>query len=134
MGEISEDTATVKHWLDRIMHSVATRDLDGHMALVSKKVQVYGVPGNEVIDYRGWERRRRNEFNKGLLMRISYGEPQVKIMGLKRISFNIEEKLHAHNGHQVVVNKDIVLEREDDDQWRVVEEQVRNFNNIGRRA
>jgi len=134
MGELSEDTATVKQWLDRIAHSVATRDLGSHMALVSKHVQVYGVPGHEVIDYKGWEQRRRNEFDKGLLMRISYGEPQMKIMGLKRIAFTVEEKLHAQNGHQVVVNKEVVLEREEDEQWRVVEEQVRDFSNVSRRA
>lgn len=134
MGETIDDRATVRLWLDKIAHSVATRDLDAHMGLVSRKVQVYGVPGNDVIDYRGWEVRRRNEFSKGLLMRLAYGEPQMKVAGLRRIIFAIEEKMYAHDGRQILINKDIVLECEDDEQWRVVEETIRQFSSANRRA
>lgn len=134
MGETIDDEATVRLWLDKIAHSVATRDLDAHMDLVSKNVQVYGVPGNEVIDYSGWERRRRNEFTKGLLTRLSFGEPQMKVLGLRRIVFGVDEKMYGHDGRQILVSKEIVLEREEDEQWRVVEEQVRNYSSAGRRA
>lgn len=134
MAETIDDRATVRLWLDKITHSVATRDLDAHMGLVSRKVQVYGVPNNDVIDYAGWERRRRNEFSKGLLTRLSYSEPQMKVIGLRRIIFAIDEKMYGHDGRQVMITKDIVLEREDDEQWRVVEEQIRNFSSANRRA
>lgn len=121
------DKTTVASWLKQMADSVKKRDLAAHMKLVSKNVHVYGVPGKEVIDYAGWKERRKNEFSKGLLESISYSEPRLKIIALRRIAFSVEETMRAHNGDAVMIHKDVVLEQEHDARWRVVEERVKDY-------
>lgn len=117
----------IYQWLDNMSQSVATQDLEKHMSLVSPHVRVYGVPGHETIDYDGWRQRRKNEFEHDLLARLSYKVVRIKTQALRRVAFEVEETLSARNGKAVVLNKDIMLELEPDEQWRVVEEKVRDW-------
>jgi hypothetical protein len=118
----------IHQWLNNMSKSVAMQDLEKHMSLVSQHVRVYGVPGQKTIDYDGWRMRRKNEFDKDLLARISYKVVRVKTQALRRIAFQVEETMAARTGQAVVLNKDIMLELEPDDKWRVVEEKIRNWN------
>ena len=120
----------VREWLEKLAASVARRDLDRHMAMVSKKVYVYGLPGKKTVDYAGWRMRRENEFSRGLLTALSHDGVRIKTIGLRRIGFNTTETLTAANGRQVLVNKDGMLEKEDDGQWRIVEEKINNWDLI----
>jgi len=118
----------ILQWLDNMSKSVAMRDLEKHMSLISQTVQVYGIPGQSVIDYDAWRLRRRNEFQQNLLARLSYKLLKVKIQGLRRMAFQVEETMTASNGSKVILTEDIMLELEPDDRWRLVELKIRHWN------
>jgi len=117
----------IYQWLDNMSKSVAMRDLEKHMSLVSRHVKVYGIPGREAIDYQGWRQRRQNEFDNNLLTRLTYKVVRIKTQALRRLAFQVEETMAARNGQAVILNKDIMLELEPDEKWRVVEEKIRHW-------
>ena len=120
----------ILNWLDRLSDSVKKRDLDGHMGLVSKKVLVYGVPDQESLGYYDWKRRRRNEFYKNRLASLTYSELTIKTITLQRLGFQITEVMQATTGQKVQIEKEIILEHESDNEWRVVEETITNWHRI----
>ncbi len=120
----------ILNWLDRLSDSVKKRDLDAHMGLVSKKVLVYGVPDQESLGYYDWKRRRRNEFYKNRLASLTYSELTIKTITLQRLGFQITEVMQATTGQKVQIEKEIILEHESDNEWRVVEETITNWHRI----
>jgi hypothetical protein len=118
----------ILNWLDELSESVKLRDLHRHMALVSKKVQVYGLPSNTTVDYKGWMRRRKSEFSRNILSGIKYDNLTLKAITLRRLQFQITETMHARSGKRVIIQKQIMLELEDDDKWRVVEETIKGWS------
>ena len=98
------------------------------MALVSRKVQVYGVPNIEKIDYQGWKRRRRNEFKKKLLHSLTYRDATVLGSSDTSISFSVQETMRDHSKRSLEINKEITLHQEQDGKWRVVREQILNIS------
>lgn len=117
----------IVNWLHRLSETVKHRDLAGHMALVSSRVQVYGVPGQDVIDYQGWLKRRRNEFSNNLLTGLNHDKLRIKTITLRRLGFSVTETMQAREGSWFKIDKDIILEQEDDGEWRVVEETIRHW-------
>ncbi len=117
----------IVNWLHRLSETVRRRDLAGHMALVSPRVQVYGVPGRGVVDYQGWLKRRRNEFDKNLLTGLSHDNLQIKTITLRRLGFSVTETMQAREGSWFIIDKDVILEQEDDGEWRVIEETIRRW-------
>ena len=107
----------ILNWLNRMSESVKNRDLETHMGLVSKKIKVYGIPNQETLGYRDWYRRRRNEFNNNRLANLSYNNLNIKTISLRRLGFQVTEIMHATNGQQIQINKEILLEQEEDKQW-----------------
>ena len=117
----------IQNWLARLRDSVARRDLEAHMALVSDKVQVYGIPGQAVVDHAGWRRRRDNEFRHDRLASLAHENIRIKIISLRRLGFEVDEIMTATAGPVLRLHKTILLEEEDDGQWRVVEETVHDW-------
>jgi hypothetical protein len=117
----------IEQWLDDLSSSIMSFDLEAHMALVSSKVQVYGLPSGKVVNYQQWKTRRQNEFNNKELQGLSYTLLKIKNMTLRRLVFNVEENMQAKNGPSFMVNKDIILELEEDNCWRVVEEKIHHW-------
>ena len=120
----------ILNWLKRVSESVKNRDLETHMGLVSKKVRVYGIPNQASLGYQDWYRRRRNEFKNNRLASLSYNNLNIKTISLRRLGFQITEIMQATNGQQIRINKDILLEQEEDNQWRVVEETIQQWHHI----
>lgn len=114
----------VTKWLADFAYSVSTRDLDAHMELVSEKVAVLGLPNAEKIDYAGWMRRRRNEFNKKLLQRLTHSQPTVINSRSAFITFRVQEMLKDQKKNSIEVDKEITLHHEEDGKWRVIREQI----------
>lgn len=125
---MQEETKIVQQWLDEMQHSVQTQDLERHMALVSRRVQIYGLPKHEVVNYQQWRQRRQNEFQTQRLIGMQHGPIKFKNIGLVRLAFNVDQSLIASDGLVYTVNKDIMLEKEEDGVWRVIEETVRHWN------
>lgn len=121
----------IKRWLNELAYSAATWDLEAHMALVSKKVMVFGIPGIESVDYNGWRQRRRNEFNKKLLHSLSHRNITLLSENPQAISFSVYEQMRDSKKKCIEVGKEVTLHLEGDGQWRVVREQVVSINTSG---
>jgi len=120
----------ILNWLKRVSESVENRDLETHMGLISKKVRVYGIPNQASLGYQDWYRRRRNEFSNNRLASLSYKNLNIKTISLRRLGFQITEIMQATNGQEIQIKKDILLEQEDDNVWRVVEETIHQWQHI----
>lgn len=118
---------TVTAWCMGMSDSVKQADLEMHMSHVSKRVKVYGVPGKEVIEYRDWEARRKFEFDTGATLALNFQRIRLISSTQRRIRFATTETTVAKDGKILVLNKNIILEREDDGVWRVVEENITDW-------
>lgn len=122
-----EATEIATEWLNDLTYTIATRDLNAHMRLVSKKVMVMGI-GSKVIDYRGWMKRRRIEFEKQLLQRIKYSMPRIIDSDDNRITFSVTENIKASDGQVFELDKEVTLKQRRDGSWRVVLERINSIN------
>lgn len=117
-------------WLNAISASVKSRDINDHMRLVSKSVRVYGIPSIESLNYQQWLYRRHNEFLHNRLLSLKYKIIRIKNDQQRRLGFEVEEQMMSTSGQVVIISKDILLEREEDDNWRVVEEKIHSWQNM----
>lgn len=108
-----------QQWLDEMAFTAATWNLDAHMQLVSRQVQVTGIPKVESIDYRGWHIRRKNEFENKLLHSLNYRLQTIHSHNDGQLHFSVEETMRAFNGKALIIDKEITLQREEDGHWRV---------------
>ena len=115
----------IRKWLSNITETVKTKDLKKHMGLVSENVIVYGMPKGKTLNYADWENRRKSEFQRNLIKDISYDNLKIKNIGLRRLIFEIQEVMDGTNGDMAYIKKQVVLEQEQDEQWRVVEETIK---------
>jgi hypothetical protein len=122
---IAEHTVTA--WCIGMSDSVKNADLETHMGYVSRRVKVYGIPSKEVIEYRDWKTRRKCEFANGDILALNYQKVRIISSTQRRIRFSTIETTVVKNGKMLVLNKNIILEREEDSIWRVVEEHVTNW-------
>ncbi|MDH5370714.1 MAG: hypothetical protein OEW99_11860, partial [Gammaproteobacteria bacterium] len=98
-----------------------------HMALISENVMVYGLPNGKTLSYADWEIRRKNEFQRNLIKEIAYNNLKIKNIGLRRLIFDIDEIIDGTSGDFAFIQKQIILEEEQDSKWRVVEEKIKNW-------
>ena len=117
----------IKKWLSNITETVKSKDLDKHMALVSENVMVYGMPSGKTLNYTDWYERRKSEFKRDLIKDLSYSNLQIKNYGLRRLIFTVQEMMDGRKGELAIIDKQIVLEQEQDNNWRVVEETIKNW-------
>lgn len=122
-----EEIRIIHGWLDAMADTIRLKDLNRHMDLVSKKVEVFGNPSKENINYAGWHKRRKNEFDNRSVVCASYANTKIKTITQVRIIFNVDESIVSTNGRIIALNKDVILEREDDGKWRVVEENIHTW-------
>ena len=117
----------IRKWLSNITETVKNKDLDNHMALISENVMVYGLPNGKTLSYADWEIRRKNEFQRNLIKEIAYNNLKIKNIGLRRLIFDIDEIIDGTSGDFAFIQKQIILEEEQDNKWRVVEEKIKNW-------
>lgn len=120
----------IKKWLSNVTETVKERNFQKHMDLVSENVVIYGMPKGNTLNYADWYARRKSEFERGVLKDLTYHNLQIKNFGLRRLIFSIEEIMDGTNGDLAVINKQIILEQEQDEQWRVVEETIKDWKFI----
>ena len=114
----------VRTWCMELSESIKKQNLDKHMQLVSKRVQVYGMPTEDTINYRQWELRRKNEFENDELLALNFKDTQLISSTLKRLRFHTLQTMLGKSGKMVLLDKNITLELEDDHVWRVIEEKI----------
>lgn len=116
---------TIEQWILSMTTSIKNRDLDSHMQLVSPKVRVYGMPSKSIINFAEWLARRKVDFKSDDLVSVNYEVQRVITSMPRRITFSARENLLDKTGKVVILDKIIILEKEADDCWRVVEETIK---------
>lgn len=124
-GETAEQV--LRDWTSAMTYTVATRNLEEHMDLISRSVNVFGMPNRQIIDYKGWRARRHNEFLKGLLQSLVYRDIRVINSADGQLTANYKEVLKGSDGQRFELDKDATLFREADNKWRLVLEQINNI-------
>ena len=64
------------------------------------------------------------------LRSLHYDGVRIKTIGLKRLAFSTKETMTANDGSRVIISKDIMLQKEEDQQWRVIEETINDWHVI----
>ena len=98
-----------------------------HLQNISQKINVYGMPSKAVIKYKEWKARRERELNNQELLALNYQGIRIISSSAKRITFNTTETIVGNDGKMVFLDKNIILEYEEDKSWRVVEENVNQW-------
>ncbi|MCW8936231.1 MAG: hypothetical protein OQK98_16075 [Gammaproteobacteria bacterium] len=119
---MSEEIA--KQWLEKAVTTAADKDHAAHMNLISKKVTLRGVPGYENIGYDDWSAQTLHEFEDNILKSISYKGYKPLISTLTHIMFKTFEIVEANDGKVNAQGIEILLEKEDDAEWRLVQERI----------
>jgi hypothetical protein len=110
--------AVVKSWLDRFVATALARDLQGHMAMISPQVMVFGVPGFDTLDYDDWYRQCEHEFPQGLITALDYSRLKLRTVSGDSILFKALETTHTAEGGSLAQAVEMLLQREDGD-WKL---------------
>jgi uncharacterized protein (TIGR02246 family) len=114
----------IQRWLDEISRTVAAHDHAAHMQLISQDVTLLGVPGFDNIGFDDWSKQCQYEFVNGLIKRVDYGKVRVRVVTPKRIMFMTYESVIASDGSVNAQGIECLLEKENDGQWRLVQERI----------
>lgn len=113
-----------EQWLTDAAETAGQKDLEAHMGMISRRISVQGVPGFENIDYDTWYKQCRHQFENAMIKSIAYKGFNLIKATETLINFTVFEIVVGADG---TLNEQIVemsLEKEDDDQWRLLQERV----------
>lgn len=110
--------------LQEMARSANEKDYSAHMDLISQDVSVFGIPGFDVIGYDDWARQCRYEFENNVLKSVSYGPMKVVAHGPGRVMFKTLEIVEANDGTRNSNGVEIIIQKEDDGKWRVLQERI----------
>ncbi len=122
--EIKTPEQIAQEWLDASARTATNKQFDAHFNLISKKVRVSGVPGYESISYDDWARQSKQEFKDNVLKSVSYKGLLISANNEKQIMFKTLESIMTNNGADRSHGVEILLEKEEDGVWRVIQERV----------
>lgn len=105
---------TVETWLTRFVASALERDLAAHMAMISRDVLVFGVPGFETLGYDDWYRQCEHEFPLGLLRELGYSKARIRTADDARILFTALETTRTADDGGGTQGVEMLLQREGD--------------------
>ncbi|MFN2349759.1 MAG: hypothetical protein ABR558_09360 [Thioalkalivibrio sp.] len=111
-------------WIDAVERTARALDHPAHMDLVSKRVRVLGIPGFEAIGYEDWSRQCEHEFKDGVLKDVSYTGLRMRAATDKQIMFQTVERVEATDGTVVRRGLEVVLDKEPDGKWRVLQQRI----------
>ncbi|MEJ2360844.1 MAG: hypothetical protein P8Z75_05350 [Gammaproteobacteria bacterium] len=114
----------IRNWLAEISRTVAAHDHAAHMQLISRNVSLIGVPGFDSIGFADWSKQCEYEFNQRLIRQVNYGNIRIRVVTEKRLVFKTYESLVDKDGNVTAQGIECILEKEDDGQWRLVEERI----------
>lgn len=114
----------VQNWLNSCCETIQQYDHTAHMNLISKDIQVFGVPGFEVIGYADWYSQCEYEFKEKVIERASYDGLKICNSNEEQIMFLTKESIRATDGTVDTHPIEIELTREQDGQWRVTRERL----------
>ena len=113
-----------KNWLENVSITAANKDHTAHMNLISRKVSLQGVPGYENIGFDDWSAQTKHEFENDVLKSVSYKGFKPLTSTLTHIMFKTFETVEANDGTINAQGVEILLEKEEDGVWRLVQERI----------
>lgn len=116
--------AIAKQWLQDATASANNKDHAAHMALISRKVSLQGVPDFENISYDDWAAQTKHEFENNILKDVHYEGFKLITATPTHIMFKTFETVRATDGTINAQGVEMLLEKEEDGQWRLVQERV----------
>lgn len=114
----------VEKLLQEMARSANEKDYAAHMDLISQQVSVFGIPGFDVIGYDDWARQCRHEFDNNILKCVDYGPIKVVAHAPGRVMFKTLETVEATDGTRNSNGVEIIIQKENDGKWRVLQERV----------
>lgn len=114
----------IKTFLSDMAKTASQHDFEKHMNLISKKVEVFGVPGFETITYDDWFRQCENEFKEKLIKSVSYENIDILDSTESIIMFKTIEHIETKDNSKNTTNVVIAITNEDDGKWRVTQERI----------
>lgn len=112
------DPSSLDNWLDQFTRSALARDLDGHMAMISREVMVFGVPGFDMLGFDDWYQQCAHEFPQGLLSDLSYSAVNVRSTHAGQVLFKCLETVTTADNGVTSRAVEMLLQREAD-VWRL---------------
>ena len=116
--------AIAQQWLQNASNTAAKKNHIEHMDLISKKVSLQGVPGYENIGYEDWAAQTKHEFENNILKSVSYTGFKLLKATNTHIMFKTFETVQANDDTTNAQGIEILLEKESDGQWRLVQERI----------
>ena len=114
----------IKSWMDACRQTIQDYDHAAHMNLISKDVQVFGIPGFEVIGYQDWYAQSEHEFKQRLILDAQYQDIQIRQQNESQIMFTTMEAITASDKSVNTQAIEVLLTRESDGEWRVTQERM----------
>lgn len=111
-------------WLQEAAATANAKNHQAHMGLISQKINLLGVPGFDSIGYEQWSTQCKHEFENNLLKSVRYDGLKLIITKDMRIMFKTHETVEGINGEINAHSIEILLEKESDDKWRLVQERI----------
>ena len=116
--------AIAQQWLQDATNTAAKKNHIAHMDLISKKVSLQGVPGYENIGYEDWAAQTKHEFKNNILKSVRYTGFKLLKATNTHIMFKTFETVQANDDTTNAQGIEILLEKEVDGHWRLVQERI----------
>ena len=113
-----------EQWLTDAADSAGQKNLKAHMAMISKRVSVQGVPGFDNIDYDIWYKQCRHQFENAMIKSIAYKGFNLVSSAESQINFTVLERVVGTDGSLNEQLVEMSLVKEEDDVWRLLQERV----------
>ena len=113
-----------EQWLLDAVRTANAKEHDAHMDLISKRISLQGVPGFESIGYEDWSRQTQHEFENNLLKSVRYDGFKLVAETATRVMFKTYETVEATDGTVNAHGVEMLLEKEEDGKWRLVQERI----------
>ena len=114
----------IHEWMQKTAETLSNHDVQGHLALISKEVKVHGVPDLEIIDYNDWAAQVEHEFTNKLVKSVKFLGDRVRVENPDDIMFVTLEVITASDGQVINNGLEVVLKKENDGIWRVIQERI----------
>lgn len=113
-----------QQWLDKVVSTVEAQDFPGHINLISRRVNLTGVPDFDSIGYDAWTTQCKHEFDNNLLKSVHYRSLKLQVKTDKNVMFKTIETVEGTDGTVNEQGIEVLLEKENDGVWRVIQERI----------
>lgn len=111
-------------WLSDSADTANSKQFQAHMNLISERVSLRGLPGYENINYEAWYKQCEDEFSNNVLKSVRYDGLKMISESQDRVVFKTVETVEGNDGKINRHGIEVLLEKEGDGIWRLVQERI----------